>query len=163
MPYSPSTIANFFIKKYCDTNDLTPMKLIKLTYIAYGWYMAITDGNKKLVSEKPQAWDLGPVMPSLYRNLKKYGASKVTEPIDETNSDVITDEDASFLEKIWSVYGGKDAIYLSAITHTKDTPWSEIYPKGYNLEIPDSLILQHYQSKISRPEVESIEIVKHTN
>jgi uncharacterized phage-associated protein len=162
MSYSPSTIANFFIKKYSDTNDLTPMKLIKLTYIAYGWYMAITDGNKKLVSEQPQAWDLGPVMPSLYHNLKKYGASKVNEPIDETNSDIIRDEDVSFLEKIWSIYGQKDAIYLSAITHTKDTPWSEIYPKGYNLEIPDTLILQHYKSKLKKPEVENNHVVEQT-
>lgn len=58
--YNPITIANYFIKKYQEDDKLTPMKLIKLTYIAYGWYLALRNGEK-LVSEKPQAWDLGPI------------------------------------------------------------------------------------------------------
>jgi len=146
--YSPITIANYFIKKYaCDDNTLTPMKLIKLAYISYGWYLSIT--GKSLVNEKPQAWDLGPVMPSLYRNLKKYGGSKVENPIpmpDSIEGESIKDEDAKFLDFIWRKYGSYTGVYLSAMTHTKGTPWSEIYPKGSNLEIPDSLIKEHYSS-----------------
>ena len=154
--YSPITIANYFIKKHQDDNTLTPMKLIKLTYIAYGWYLALRDG-KELVDEKPQAWDLGPVMPTLYHKLKQYGGSKVTAPIysEHKKHEELSDNDIYFLDFIWKKYGSYNGIELSAITHTKGTPWSEIYPKGTNLDIPKSLIKSHYESKMN----ESLETI----
>lgn len=147
--YNPVTIANYFIKKYDTDELLTPMKLIKLTYIAYGWYLALSDGEQ-LVNEEPQAWDLGPVLPTLYHSLKQYGGSKVKDPIPvkRDNKDKITDEDADFLDFIWRNYGEHSGVELSAITHTKGSPWSEIYPKGYNLKIPKDLIKKHYKEKM---------------
>jgi uncharacterized phage-associated protein len=147
--YSPTTIANYFIKKHCDDTQLTPMKLIKLVYIAYGWYLALSDGEE-LVDEKPQAWNLGPVMPSLYHNLKHYGGNKVNEPIPLFKNEEISDNDVAFLNSIWNKYGKYNGIELSAITHTNGTPWSEIYPKGTNLEIPKSLILAHYKNLMTQ-------------
>lgn len=145
--YSPITIANYFIKKHQDDDSLSPMKLIKLAYISYGWYLALKNGQE-LVNEKPQAWDLGPVMPSLYHNLKKFGGSKVTEPIynNAVRQEEISNDDAYFLDFIWNKYGEYTGVELSAITHTKGTPWSGIYPKGTNLEIPKDLIQQHYNA-----------------
>lgn len=149
--YNPATIANYFIKKHQEDATLTPMKLIKLTYIAYGWYLALRNGEE-LVDEKPQAWDLGPVMPTLYHSLKKYGKEKVTEPIvvAKAQNEVITDEDAYFLDFIWGKYGHYSGIVLSAITHTEGSPWTEVYPKGTNLEIPDDLIEKHYKDIMNR-------------
>jgi uncharacterized phage-associated protein len=155
MAYNSSTIANYFIKKYGEKGNLTPLKLIKLAYISYGWYLALNKNTKELISEKPQAWDLGPVFPSLYQNLKKYKKNSVKDPINVSTEDVLSDEDVKFLDKIWNIYGNKDGIYLSAITHTPDTPWSEIYPKGFNLDIPNELIFKHYNSKI-KPKTEIV-------
>ncbi|GGB84129.1 hypothetical protein GCM10007424_25180 [Flavobacterium suaedae] len=148
--YNPVTIANYFIKKHQEDEKLTPMKLIKLTYIAYGWYLAISKGDA-LVSEEPEAWDLGPVMPTLYHTLKKYGGNKVIEPISYTraNADMITDIDAKFLDMIWDKYGDYSGIELSAITHTKGSPWEDTYPKGHNLKIPKDLIQKHYEAKMN--------------
>lgn len=154
MSYSSITIGNYFIKKYAEKGNLTPLKLLKLVYIAYGWYLALKNIDEPLVSEKPQAWANGPVFPNLYHNIKQFGKSPIKEPINNIIVDnPILDEDSKFLDRIWEIYGEKDGIYLSAITHTPDTPWSETYPKGYNLEIPDGLILQHYKSKI-KPKTE---------
>jgi uncharacterized phage-associated protein len=47
-----------------DTAPLTVMKLLKLVYIAHGWYLAFAD--KPLISEKVEAWDYGPVRASAY-------------------------------------------------------------------------------------------------
>lgn len=154
MAYNPTTVANYFIKKYGENGNLTPLKLIKLSYIAYGWYLALTEKAKELISEKPQAWELGPVFPSLYQNLKEYRKSAIKEPINIQTNDIISDEDAKFLDRIWEIYGNRDGIYLSAITHTPDTPWSEVYPKGFNLQIPDELIFNHYKSKM-KPKTET--------
>ena len=52
MTYNPTTVANYFIDKYSKTGDLTPMKIIKLTYIAYGWYLALTDKKERLLHER---------------------------------------------------------------------------------------------------------------
>ena len=152
MSYSPITVANYFIKKYSENGQLTPMKLIKLTYIANGWYMAISKSNSKLIEEDAQAWDFGPVYTSLYNCLKKYGSSIIKEPIVNNTNEIISDLDATFLDRIWQIYGDKDGVYLSAITHTDGTPWSITYPKGFNLTIPSDLILQHYKSKIKVPQ-----------
>ncbi|QYJ68915.1 Panacea domain-containing protein [Flavobacterium litorale] len=147
--YNPVTVVNYFVKKYADDEKLTPMKLIKLTYIAYGWYLALSDGEK-LVDEEPQAWDLGPVLPTLYHSLKKYGGNKVKEPIylKDAVKDVITDKDAEFLDFVWDKYGHYSGKELSAITHTEGTPWSEIYPKGYNLTLPKKLVQKYYETKL---------------
>lgn len=136
------------MKKYGVHGNITPLKLLKLVYISYGWYLAFKDGQQ-LVSEKPQAWANGPVFPELYHEIKEFGKSAIKTPITTSRiSKEISEEDSMFLDRIWEIYGNKDGIYLSAITHTPDTPWSEIYPRGYNLEIPDELIKKHYESKI---------------
>ena len=48
------------------------MKIIKLVYIAHGHYLAKNDSP--LFTEKVEAWDYGPVIPSLYHEFKIYGA-----------------------------------------------------------------------------------------
>ena len=146
---NPSEIANYFISKYGEADNLTPMKIIKLVYIAYGWYLALTKG-KRLVDEHPQAWNLGPVFPSLYHSLKNYGNNEVRDLI-PTNNLIPASFDKNlktFLDIIWSAYGKYDGIYLSSITHTQNTPWSQVFPSGFNVEIPDDLITKHYTEKL---------------
>ncbi len=149
MPYNPTTIANYFIKKYADKGNLTPMKLIKLTYIAYGWYLALTDKKERLTDELPLAWDFGPVFPSLYESLKGYGGSVIKEKIpNRVDDDTIKPDDKKFLDKMWNLYGRYDGIYLSALTHKKDTPWKKVYAKGTNAVISDDDIFEHYKEKL---------------
>ncbi|MCB6099626.1 Panacea domain-containing protein [Flavobacterium psychrophilum] len=148
MSYSTETIANYFIKKHSEEGQLTPMKLLKLVYIAYGWYLASFD-SKQLVSEKPVAWRHGPVFPLLYSRLKNYGKNFVKEPLYSFKNEEISEEDATFLDKIWNIYGEKDGIYLSALTHQENTPWSLTYPRGENVTISDDLIEKHYKEMAS--------------
>lgn len=101
MPYNPTTIANYFIEKYSRDGDLTPMKVIKLTYISYGWYLALTENKERLIDESPVAWDFGPVFPSLYLSLKKYGKKEIKEKIPNViKDDKISDDDKKFLDYI---------------------------------------------------------------
>ena len=146
--YNPSTIANYFVTKYGKEGELTPMKLLKLTYIAQGWYLALTDGKQKLIDEDVEAWDYGPVFPSLYRNLRQYGRKIVTDSIPNSTEKKVTETDAKFLDTIWSRYGVYDGVVLSAMTHTDGTPWKEYYGKSKNAIIPTKVIFDHYKSKI---------------
>jgi len=146
MAYNPTTVANYFIEKYSKNGDLTPMKIIKLTYIAYGWYLALTDKQQKLIDENPIAWDFGPVFPSLYYSIKQYKKEKITEKIpNATKNERISNEDEQFLDKIWEVYGRFDGVYLSALTHIDGTPWKKVYRKDLNAVISDDDIFEHYK------------------
>ncbi|GGG15285.1 hypothetical protein GCM10011344_14850 [Dokdonia pacifica] len=148
--YKPIDISNYFIKKYSSIGALTPMKLIKLTYISYAWYMTLFKGKKFLLAEKPQAWEYGPVFPSLYSELRHYGKIGITRPIKPLlkKTVAISQDDSIFLDRMWSMYGEFGGIYLSAITHTTDSPWDRAYKKGRNTIIKDEDILEHYQSKL---------------
>src|SRR5687767_12203236 len=77
MTYDPKSIANYFIDlAAAEGKKLTPLQLIKLVYIAHGWYLGLT--GKPLINESPQAWQYGPVIPSLYHALKIHGNDAVT-------------------------------------------------------------------------------------
>src|SRR5580698_6281331 len=74
--YSPSAVANFYLKKAKhECMPLTQMKLHKLIYFAHGWGMGIT--HKPLLNETVQAWQFGPVVPSVYREFVEYGSRPI--------------------------------------------------------------------------------------
>jgi uncharacterized phage-associated protein len=149
-PQSPFAIANYFIRKAAEAKiPLSPMKLIKLVYIAHGWYLALA--NKPLIWEPIEAWQYGPVIESLYHAFKRYGNTPL--PLSAATDAVITDNEHKdverLLNKVWEAYSKFSAAQLSTITHQPDTPWSQVYdPNQRRITIPDELIKKHYQNKI---------------
>ena len=80
-------IANQFIERAKrDGVVLTNMQLQKLVYIAHAWALALDQG---LIYEPVEAWLWGPVIPSLFHNLGRYGAGEVTSPIPILNAQKI--------------------------------------------------------------------------
>src|SRR3546814_15090645 len=76
MTYEPSHVANYMLERAeSEGRHLTPMKLLKLVYIAYGWSLALL--RKKLFDEQFRAWDHGPVVRSLYHEFKHFGGSAI--------------------------------------------------------------------------------------
>jgi uncharacterized phage-associated protein len=161
-PYLPAHIANYFLWQADEDkiNDITPMKLVKLVYFGYAWYYAVF--NKKLFSEKIEAWRYGPVVPSVYHEFKRF-ASK---PIDlfsvdsslvtgEITYPVIGKEDKDTIQllgAVWNIYKSKDGIELSRITHENGSPWHHTYAQGINNEIPDELIKNRATQAIAKYE-----------
>ena len=134
--YSAKAIANYFLDKgNKDEIGVTVLKIIKLVYIAHGWYLALTD--KPLIQEQTQAWKLGPVIPELYHEFKEFGYYPITRYAYESEFDKVEvkftpkgDPDIQFdmeefLDVIWNIYKRYTAIELAAITHRKGTPWHE--------------------------------------
>ena len=149
MAYNPTTIANYFVLNYAKYGVITPMKLLKLTYIAYGWYLAITDGKEKLIDELPQAWKYGPVFPSLYKSIKQNGTDQIDSAIPYFKVEHIKEEDAEFLDEIWEKYGDFNGIQLMEMTHADGTPWKNVYCEGGNSTISDIDIFNHYVEKLN--------------
>lgn len=149
MAYNPTTIANYFVLNYAKYGVITPMKLLKLTYIAYGWYLAISDGKEKLIDELPQAWKYGPVFPSLYKAIKQHGTDKIDSAIPYYKEEQIKEEDAEILDMVWDKYGDFNAIQLMEMTHAEGTPWKKVYCEGCNSTISDIDIYNHYAEKLN--------------
>lgn len=153
--YNSHQIANYFIRKSHSTGIvLTPMKLIKLCYIAHGWHLGLF-GNE-LLDEAICAWKFGPVISTIYHDFKKYGNSQISELYSEgENKYPLPDKEIEdFLDAIWTAYGKYDGVQLSALTHQKNTPWDIVWNKEGGKDrtgaiIGNDLIAKHYKEKIA--------------
>ncbi len=104
--YSSITVANYFLSKGWEEHvAITPMKLLKLVYVAHGWYLGGT--GEPLIHDPIMAWRYGPVIPSLYHEVKKYRSRGITSKIRSAFSSVfeerLDDDAASFLDMIWQL------------------------------------------------------------
>ncbi|MFZ0770469.1 MAG: type II toxin-antitoxin system antitoxin SocA domain-containing protein [Candidatus Sulfotelmatobacter sp.] len=161
MPYTSQQVANEFLElAKRDGQQLTPMQLQKLVYFAYGWYLAIT--GERLLDERVEAWQWGPVIPSLYSQFKQYGSGPITEPAGEfyfedrkltfrpyrlrSNN---PEKDAVALQviaRVWKLYGKYSASQLSSMTHAENSPWSLTPDKEERgTDIPDDIIKTYFQ------------------
>ncbi|AKM06125.1 Panacea domain-containing protein [Pelagerythrobacter marensis] len=146
MAYDAATVANRFIE--LAENDggrrLTPMQLIKLSYMAHGFSLAIK--NRPLLDEAVEAWRYGPVIPSLYRKLKSFGNGGVDKRISRFfSSETLASEDTELIDAVYQKYGKLTGGQLSFLTHKRGTPWDEAYrPNEYGVELDDAAIRRHY-------------------
>lgn len=146
--YPAVAIANYFLeiaKK--EHKVIQPMKLQKLVFLAHGWHLGIH--GKPLVSERVEAWEWGPVIPSVYHAFKYFGRKQVTElgesPI---GIEEIEQETKDFLYEVWKIYGKYTGIQLSNLTHEKGSPWDIARHDNEGqkyLVIKDDIIEDYYQ------------------
>lgn len=158
MTYTPGHIANFMLDRAdAECRPVSPMKLLKLVYIAHGWSLALLD--RKAFEETIYAWQHGPVVKSLYHEFKHFGkrpieAKSVTFDLETFDFSVpsVSPEDKEMLivlDRVWEVYKGFDAWSLRNKTHEAGTPWSQVYREGeQDVAIPDNLIKPHFEQKI---------------
>jgi len=156
-------IANYFIEKSLNSGNviLTPMKLLKLVYIAHGWYLGLT--GKPLINETVMAWKFGPVVGSVYQQFKRYGGTKIIEPAPVPPSYHLPVHVTRFLDKIWEIYSGFTAVQLSTMTHKPGTPWDKVWNQQGGkdqlaAEISNKIIQEHYSQKVQRNEKSQLKI-----
>ena len=152
-------VANFFLEQARkEKTPITPLKLLKLVYIGYGWTAAVLD--RKLFDEPIEAWQHGPVVESIYHEFKHFGRGEITEMgvsfdlesfditeprIPKTEKDVL-----DLLGLVWGIYKRFSAWDLRNKTHEPDTPWSKVFQVGRsNIEIDHASIKEHFSLKIT--------------
>jgi len=125
-------------------HKLTPMQLVKLTYIAHGWSLGL--GRGALFNNRIEAWKYGPVIPDLYQVTKKYGRKPIPLDLISPDASKVDESTRLFLQSVYEAYKKFNGIQLSYLTHMSGTPWDELYMDGIqHIEIPDSLIEKHYK------------------
>ncbi|MBB5735921.1 putative phage-associated protein [Xanthomonas arboricola] len=147
---APATaVAKYILDRCAQQGDgeVTPMQLIKLTYVAHAWMLGLT--GKPLIDEQVAAWQYGPVIPSLYHEVKHYRSLPVRS-IQAPRVD-FTQEEKNILDQVVDIYGKFTGIQLSAMTHRPDTPWEITWKRaGKNAAIPNDLIETFYKAKAAR-------------
>jgi uncharacterized phage-associated protein len=155
MPYSALAVANSFLERSLRSGrGLTPLQVMKLTYLSHGMYLAVTGAN--LISEGIQAWKYGPVIESLYHRLKPFGAAQITSLQPEFEGamsppSVPPGSPADqVLDAVWAKYGHMTGPQLSTMTHESGSPWWVVWEErgGKNQSralIPNQLIQGYFQ------------------
>ncbi len=128
-------VANTFLERaFKEGVDITPMKLQKLIYIFYKEYLKET--KSKVFTDEFEVWKYGPVISFVYDCFKKYGSNTIKDyykNIDGSYTVVKLIPNSDFFNifnKVWSLYGNKDGIYLSMLTHEEGTAWSKAWESG---------------------------------
>ena len=127
---------------------LTPMQLIKLTYIAHGWSLAF---GRDLFEDRIEAWKYGPVIPALYQATKHFGRSEIPmSMVGDPDEPVLDETDSSLVKDVYKKYGHLTGVQLSALTHRPGSPWHQVYRDGVmNIEIGDEIIRTHYAALLN--------------
>lgn len=150
--YNCFDIATYFLRLAEKKGEsIKTMKLLKLSYIAHGYHLGFFE--YPLFRNRIEAWKYGPVIPDLYKVIRRFG-SKFEVELDITDlytENQLPQKEKEFLEIIWNHYKDYNGFELSALTHKDGTPWHEVYtkfPTG-NVEIPNEIIKIHYAKLIS--------------
>ncbi|MYC99166.1 MAG: DUF4065 domain-containing protein [Gammaproteobacteria bacterium] len=148
--YPVGAIANFMIGRSMKYHTLlTHLQLQRLVYIAYGFGLAIF--NRRLFTEAIQVWRLGPVVPDLYHEFKRFGPHVIREwstyydyashqfvfpAVDERDGGALL-----VLNRTWNQYGNLPPSDFVPATDQYGALASVTQPQP----IEDHLIRQHFQ------------------
>ena len=144
--YTAENVANYLIylgsKQVVGDNKeregVTNLKLQKILYLAQAYFLAKV--GRPLFSDPIEAWEFGPVVPSVYRKFKENHSNPI---IFEKDKSTISLEDKEMLKKIWEAFGGYSASRLVDITHAHK-PWKDSYYGSPNKKISNKIIAEYY-------------------
>lgn len=142
--YKSLAVANYLLDKAkSNGNTLTPMQLIKLAYIAHGWMLG--KYQAALLLEPVEAWQYGPVIPSIYHAVKHFRSSPV-ESIDGYSQYApiqFTDNEKEIMDIVYNKYAKYDGLILSSATHQPQSPWSQV-PMTYPASNISNDLIEHF-------------------
>jgi len=147
----PLLVAKYFINK-CDASagdSITHLKIQKLLYYVQSWGLVLA--NSRFFNEKFQAWTHGPVLPSVYHELKKYKFNNLVTVSLSDDSIKLEPHEFDVLDQVWDSYSELSAKHLENLTHIED-PWLKARggisaEASCTNEIDENIIISFYTEK----------------
>ena len=134
--------------------NVTNLTLQKLLYFAHG--LCLARSGYPLINEPFQAWKYGPVLESLYHELKIFGPANI-RPTDAFIPDwKLLDEEKEAEERkvisdVLDQLGEKDSRYLVHISHLPEGPWGKVYNAATkNIEMTNDDIKQYFKTIVRK-------------
>ena len=153
-------IVTYYVNQKGDT--ISPKKLQKLLFYVEAWNLVHL--KIPLIEEDFEAWVHGPVLPSLYHELKQFGFNDLKVVADEFDTpdnlvnqiiktNKISEDQLDLIYSVLDKYGSMTSFQLELLSHN-ETPWIEAR-KGIpphlpcNNIIPKDKIMAFYSSLIA--------------
>jgi uncharacterized phage-associated protein len=136
-------------KYLCELSSwsLSNLELQKLLYLSQVQHAASNDGAE-LMDARFQAWDYGPVIPRLYRNLRIFGAESVDDVFYEARPIRPDTPSRMSLDTVWWDFGGVDPGELIEVTHWERGAWAKYYEPGVKgIAIPHQAIVAEARNR----------------
>ena len=128
--YNPLIVSNNIIEKARNEKiPLSPMKLQKLLYFLYRECLQNKSIGIPIFAERFEAWQYGPVLPSVYYTFKHYGAASIMEYCSINKEKAMKVNEAVepmfivLLNEVWNKFKRFSGIELSKMTHQEGTAW----------------------------------------
>jgi len=124
-----------------DGDLLSNLKLQKLIYYAQAWYLATH--KKPLFTDDIEAWELGPVIPHLYKRFKKFKSKPIRYAETGLEESKFTKKELKYLQEFYLEFIDISAHTLVSATHN-EAPWKETPING----IISTKSMQKYYSSL---------------
>lgn len=136
-------VANLFLD-WADRDSLaiTNLKLQKLLFFCHADF--IKERGFPLIKEEFEAWDHGPVLPTVYRSFRQNASGAITnratsfDPLTATATEAklaATNEMRDWLRFSFDFYKRTGAFTLSDLSHREGGPWDrarDLFARGLN-------------------------------
>lgn len=124
---------------------ITPLRVIKLTYMANGFYLALFE--RSIFSESVQAWKYGTMIASLYGAFGDYGSKSIKRPF--LFAEIVTHKTViEVLDKTCDEFKHFTDIQLSA--WCQEPSWACSHSYSLENNIPNDLIMDFFKSKLKK-------------
>ncbi len=160
MIYSSHDIAKIILCYIDDFGDsISNKKLQKLLYYIEAWALVYFDS---ILMEDFEGWVHGPVIPSVYREYKRFGYNPIVidydcgeEPLDRCKSLIesisLDSEHWQLIKEVVNKYGSLSAFELETLSHSED-PWKttrgDLGPLSNSSKIISKELMKTYYSSL---------------
>ena len=128
----------------CSNWNLSNLQMQKILYFAHMIHLGRRDAP--LIDETFEAWEYGPVMPSLYRKIKFFGSDKVID-IFPSQADAKGREETEIIREVADFFKDKKPHDLVTIAHHPKGAWAKNYNSlRRNIKIPNADIQEEYNN-----------------
>lgn len=141
--YNVLDVARYIIER-CNSHNraISNLKLQKILYFVQAEFLVTKD--EPCFNEEIQAWDFGPVVPTVYHRYKAYGAGNIPVVKSTIKKTPISASDQSLIDGIVDECSKYSASTLVDITH-RQTPWKEAYKEGFSKKIDNASIKKFFK------------------
>lgn len=156
MSYAPALVANAFVYRGNQAGrKFGHLEIQKFVFFIHAWTLTLL--GQSVVSERPEAWEHGPLFSSLYYRLREFEARAIEllpefEPETCKFVPLIPSRDDeqfwSYVDEVLENYGEFSALELSALGRERGGPWEETRNDKLAL-MDDEVIRKHFAKKIS--------------
>lgn len=127
--YDALDVARYIINyENSQSRSVSNLRLQKLLYFIQAQFLVTN--HSACFSDTMEAWDLGPVVPSVYHEYKAFGSSSLPRSLSRGAVNIST-EDRSLINRILDKCSRYSTTSLVSMTH-RQQPWKTAYERRYD-------------------------------